>query len=48
MTEFERPRYFAGKLLTAEDFELEQRYHIAKRWLLNRELHGAGTVSDSR
>ena len=45
MTEFERPRYFAGKALTAEDLELEQRYHIEKRWLLNRELRGPGIVS---
>jgi hypothetical protein len=45
MTEFERPRYFAGKLVTAEDFELGQRYHIEKRWLLNRMLQGAGIVS---
>jgi hypothetical protein len=45
MTEFERPRYFAGKMLTAEDLELEQRYHIEKRWLLNRELRGPGIVS---
>src|SRR5262249_35107675 len=29
----------------AEDFELEQRYHIEKRWLLNRMLQGAGVVS---
>jgi hypothetical protein len=45
MTGFERPRYFAGKLVTAEDFELEQAYHIEKRWLLNRMLRGAGIVS---
>lgn len=45
MTGFERPRYFAGKLVTAEEFELEQRYHIEKRWLLNRMLQGAGVVS---
>jgi len=45
VTGFERPRYFAGKLLTAEDFELEQRYHIEKRWLLNRVLQGPGVVS---
>jgi hypothetical protein len=45
MTGFERPRYFVGKLVTAEDFELEQRYHIEKRWLLNRMLQGAGVVS---
>ena len=45
MTGFERPRYFAGKLVTAEDFELEQRYHIEKRRLLNRMLRGVGVVS---
>jgi hypothetical protein len=45
MAEFERPRYFAGKVLTAEDLELEQRYHIERRWLLNRELRGPGVVS---
>ena len=45
MTGFERPRYFVGKLVTAEDFELEQRYHIEKRCLLNRMLQGAGVVS---
>ena len=45
MTEFERPRYFAGKVLTAEDLELEQRYHSEKQWLLNRELRGPGIVS---
>jgi hypothetical protein len=45
MTAFERPRYFAGKLLTVEDLELEQRYHIEKRRLLNRMLQGAGVVS---
>ena len=42
---FERPRYFAGKLVTAEDFELEQRYHIEKRRLLNRMLQGPGIVT---
>jgi hypothetical protein len=41
----ERPRYFAGKLLTAEDLELEQAYHIGRRRLLTRMLHGAGVVS---
>lgn len=45
MTHFERPCYFAGKLVTAEDFELEQRYHIEKRWLLNRMLQRTGIVS---
>ena len=45
MAGVERPRYFAGKLLTAEDYELEQAYHIERRRLLNRMLHGAGVVS---
>ena len=45
MTGFERPRYFAGKIVTADDFELEQRYHMEKRWLLNRMFQGAGVVS---
>lgn len=45
MTGFERLHYFAGKLLTADDLELEQRYHIEKRWLLNRMFQGAGVVS---
>jgi hypothetical protein len=45
MTGFERPRYFTGKIVTADDFELEQRYHMEKRWLLNRMFQGAGVVS---
>ena len=45
MTEFERPHYFAGKFLTAEDLEREQRYQNEKRWLLNRMLQGTGVVS---
>ena len=45
MTGFERPHYVAGKLLTVDDLELEQRYHIEKRRLLNRMLHGPGIVS---
>src|SRR5919201_4780118 len=45
MTEFERPRYFAGKLVTADDLELEQRYQNEKRWLLNRMLQGTGIVA---
>jgi hypothetical protein len=45
MTGFERPRYFAGKLVTADDLDLEQRYHIEKRWLQNRMFHDAGVVS---
>ena len=38
----ERNRYFYGKMLTARDFETEQRYFNNKRRLLNRTLYGAG------
>lgn len=41
---FERNRYFYGKMLTARDFEIEQRYYNNKRRLLNRVLFGAGVV----
>lgn len=41
---FERNRYFYGKMLTARDFETEQRYFNNKRRLLNRILFGAGVV----
>jgi hypothetical protein len=45
VTEFERTRFFFGKLLTAEDLEREQSYQNEKRWLLNRTLHGEGVVT---
>jgi hypothetical protein len=41
---FTRPRYFTGRLLTADDFEAEQQYHIDKQRLHNRMLHGSGIV----
>ena len=40
----ERNRYFYGKLLTAQDFSLEQRYGRQKSQLLNRLALGAGVV----
>lgn len=40
-----RPRYFAGKLLTDEDFNQEQTYFIEKFKRHNRGLHGFGVVS---
>lgn len=40
----ERNRYFYGKMLTARDFETEQRYFNNKRRLINRTLFGAGVV----
>ncbi|MBR1628729.1 MAG: hypothetical protein IJ679_05615 [Lachnospiraceae bacterium] len=42
---FERNHYFYGKLLSVEDFEMEQRYMNNKRRLLNRSLFGAGVVT---
>ncbi len=39
-----RPRYFRGMLLSERDFQDEQNYHIGKRKMLNRELHGWGIV----
>lgn len=41
---FERNHYFWGKLLSAEDFTAEQRYHNEKRWFLNCLLYGAGVL----
>lgn len=40
-----RPRFFAGQLLTAEDFTLEQEYFREKLKRHNRSLHGFGIVS---
>ncbi len=40
-----RPRYFQGRLLTADDLRAEQNYHREKAWLHNRMLHGYGIVS---
>lgn len=39
-----RVRFFAGQLLTAADFEVEQTYQMEKRRLHNRLLHGVGIV----
>ena len=39
-----RPRYFAGQLLGADDFSLEQDYFRHRIRRLNRELFGAGIV----
>jgi hypothetical protein len=40
-----RVRYVEGRLLTAADLRDEQQYHLGRRWLLNRALHGAGIVT---
>jgi hypothetical protein len=41
----ERPRFFSGKLLTTDDFALEQQYLREKLKRHNRSLHGFGIVS---
>lgn len=45
---FERNKYFYGKLLTVDDFEIEQRYMNDKRRVINRFLHGCGVVCGMR
>ena len=42
--EFKRLRYFHGMLIEDTDFKAEQVYHMEKRKLLNRSLHGWGVV----
>lgn len=42
---FIRNRYFNGKLLTAQDFEQEQRYMNDKRRLVNRWVLGFGVAA---
>jgi hypothetical protein len=41
----QRPRFFTGKLLTADDFTQEQQYVLEKQKRHNRTLHGFGIVS---
>jgi len=41
----QRPNFFTGRLLSAEDLQAEQDYHRHQRWLHNRLLHGAGVVT---
>ena len=41
---FERNNYYFGKLMKAQDFEIEQSYFNRKRWLINRMVHGWGVV----
>ena len=42
--QFQRNKYFYGKLMTVRDFELEQEYFNGKRYLLNRLIHGKGLL----
>ena len=41
---FRRNNYFYGKLLTVNDFRMEQQYFINKQRLANRLIHGVGVV----
>jgi hypothetical protein len=45
MQGLERLHFFNGQRLVARDLELEQRYHIRVRRLLNRGLYSPGVVS---
>ena len=40
--------YFEGKRLTPDSFRVEQRYHVERRRLLNRAIHGWGVVNGYR
>ena len=42
---FKRNHYFYGKLLSVEDFQIEQQYFVNKHRLINRIVHGRGIVS---
>lgn len=42
---FERNKYFYGKLLSVDDFELEQKYMNDKRRMINQFLFGCGVAA---
>ena len=42
---YERNKYYYGKLLSVDDFELEQKYVNDKRRTANRFLYGTGVVA---
>lgn len=42
---FERNNYFYGKLLSVNDFELEQKYVNDKRRMINRFICGTGVIA---
>ncbi|MGE0811695.1 MAG: hypothetical protein AB7O28_17670 [Vicinamibacterales bacterium] len=44
LQQFQRTRYFSGRMLSAEDLQREQDYHRDKGRLHNRLLHGWGVV----
>lgn len=45
---FSRPRFFDGRLVTAQDLQAEQIYHRRKAQFRNLHLHGIGIVSGLR
>jgi hypothetical protein len=40
-----RVHFFSGQVLTSTDFNAEQQYHLQRRHLHNRSLHGSGVVN---
>ena len=44
MPMLQRPAFFPGQRLTADDLAATQQYHRELRWLHNRSLHGWGIV----
>lgn len=45
LPELQRPNFFAGQLLSADDLRAEQTYHRERMRLHNRLLHGVGVVA---
>lgn len=45
---FERNNYFYGKLMTVDDFKVEQEYFVNKHRLINRLVHGSGVICGLR
>jgi hypothetical protein len=44
LRQFERNRYFQGKLMTPRDMQSEQEYHVYRHNTTSRFVHGAGIV----
>jgi hypothetical protein len=44
LKQYKRNHFFFGKMMTVEDFRLEQDYFNHKRNLINRLIHGGGIV----
>ncbi|MDS0260516.1 hypothetical protein NDI56_14010 [Haloarcula sp. S1CR25-12] len=44
LSQFQKNRYFKGKLMTPRDMEAEQTYHAERLHTLNRLLNGKGVV----